>query len=94
MPNGLDSGGVTAMTQDITILLLPYISSVDAGALYQLCLSSNVIANKDSGVQKRGYKILAKLVESGKVNANPEVVFFKLDEQLNSLAPAAKKVML
>ena len=94
MPNGLDSGGVTAMTQDITILLLPYISSVDAGALYQLCLSSNVIANKDSRVQKWGYKILAKLIESGKVNVNSEVVFVKLDEQLDGLVHAAKKVML
>ena len=94
MPNGLDSGGVTAMTHDITILLLPYISSVDTGTLYQLSLSSNVIANKDSRVQKWGYKILAKLIESGKVNVNSEVVFVKLDEQLDGLVPAAKKVML
>ena len=94
VPSGLENGGsATAMTQDIAILLLPYISSADARVLYQLCLSSKVLTNKDNGVQKRGYKTLAKLVETGKVNENPEVVFSKLDEQLDGLAPAAKKVM-
>ena len=95
IPSGPENAGsVTAMTQDIIILLLPYLSSVEADALFQMCLSPEVLANKDNGVQKRGYKILAKLIESGKVNANPEEVFVKLDEQLDGLTPAAKKVML
>lgn len=85
---------MTAMTQDIIILLLPYLSSVDAEALFQMCLSPEILGNKDNGVQKRGYKTLAKLAESGKVNVNPEEVFVTLDEQVDGLAPAAKKVKL
>lgn len=47
---------------------------------------------KDNGVQKRGYKILAKLVESGKVSVDAEAILRQLDELADGLAPAAKKV--
>jgi ribosomal RNA-processing protein 12 len=87
-----DSGSVTAMTQDILILLLPHLSSTDATALFQLCLTSEILASKDNGVQKRGYKILAKLVESGKVVVDTETVLKQLDGFTEGLAPAAKKV--
>lgn len=87
-----DNGSVTAMTQDILILLLPYISPADATALFQTCLSSDIPGNKDNGVQKRGYKILAKLAESGKVAVDAETVLGQLDEFAEGLAPAAKKV--
>lgn len=87
-----DAGSVTATTQDILILLLPYLSSTDATALFQLCLSAEVLGGKDNGVQKRGYKILAKLVESGKITVDAETVLHTLDELADGLAPAAKKV--
>jgi ribosomal RNA-processing protein 12 len=89
-----DNGSVTAMTQDILILLLPYLSSTDATALFQMCLSSNTLGNKDNSVPKRGYKILAKLVESGKVTVGAETVLGQLDEFAEGLAPAAKKVKM
>lgn len=89
----LDSGSVTATTQDILILLLPHLSSSDATALFQLCLSNNVIGGKDNGVQKRGYKILSKLVESGKVTVDAEAILRQLDELSDGLAAAAKKVI-
>lgn len=87
-----DSGSITAMTQDILILLLPHLSSADANALFQACLSSEVLGNKDNGVQKRGYKILAKLVDIGKVTVDAENILSRLDELAEGLAPAAKKV--
>lgn len=88
----LDPGSVTATTQDILILLLPHLSSSDATTLFHICLSNNIIGGKDNGVQKRGYKILAKLVESGKVSVDAEAILRQLDELADGLAPAAKKV--
>ncbi|KAF8628897.1 hypothetical protein AX15_003680 [Amanita polypyramis BW_CC] len=86
------SGSMASMTQDILILLLPYLSSDDDNALFQLCLSEEVLLSKDNGVQKRGYKILAKLVESGKVHVNGvETLFKRLDELLEGVSQAAKK---
>ncbi|KII92412.1 hypothetical protein PLICRDRAFT_172507 [Plicaturopsis crispa FD-325 SS-3] len=86
-----ETGSVTATTQDLLILLLPYLSSADATALFQLCLIPEVLCSKDNGVQKRGYKILAKLLESGKVTVEAEPVLRKLDELSEGLSPAAKK---
>jgi ribosomal RNA-processing protein 12 len=87
-----DSGSVTATTQDILILLLPYLSSTDATALFQMCLSSDILGGKDNGIQKRGYKILAKLVDSRKITVDAETVLGQLDGFAEGLAPAAKKV--
>lgn len=85
---------MTAMTQDILILLQPYLSSADANALFETCLSSEILGSKDNGVQKRGYKILSKLLEGGKVTIDAEEVLGQLDELVEGLAPAAKKVSL
>ncbi|KAG5648632.1 hypothetical protein DXG03_003243 [Asterophora parasitica] len=86
-----DSGSVTATTQDILILLLPYLSSTDATALFNLCLTAEVLGGKDNGVQKRGYKILTKLVESGKFIVDAEAIIRQLDELSDGLTAAAKK---
>lgn len=81
------------MTQDILILLLPYLSSDDAHALFLLCLSKEVLSSEEIGVQKRGYKILTKLTESGAVPISDAPGLFKLlDELLESSSPATKKV--
>lgn len=60
--------------------------------LFQLCLSGNVLSSKDNGVQKRGYKILAKLLNVGKIQVDAVTVLRQLDEQSDGLSPAAKKV--
>ncbi|KAG5638468.1 hypothetical protein H0H81_012533 [Sphagnurus paluster] len=88
---GQDSGSVTATTQDILILLLPYLSSADATSLFNLCLTTEVLGGKDDGVQKRGYKILTKLTESGKVAIDAEAIVKRLDDVSDGLAAAAKK---
>ncbi|TFK44425.1 armadillo-type protein [Crucibulum laeve] len=90
-PAGANEGSMTATSQDILLLLLPYLSSTDATSLFQICLTPEVLSGKDNGVQKRGYKILTKLLESGKVNVDAEAVLRKLDELLEGLTPAAKK---
>ncbi|KAH9047869.1 NUC173-domain-containing protein [Lactarius hengduanensis] len=84
-------GSVVAMTQDILVLVLPYLSDEDASGLFDVILSKEVLTNQDNGVQKRGYKILAKLIEVGKVSPDVEPVIEQLDELSDGLAPAAKK---
>lgn len=88
----IEGGSEAATTQDLVILLLPHLSRADAQQLFQLCLSAQVLSARDNGVQKRGYKILTRLIESQKVVVDAEVVLKQLDELGDGLAPAAKKV--
>ena len=80
------------MTQDILLLLLPYLHSLQATSLFQLCMTSEILGGKDNGVQKRGYKILTKLLESGKVTIDAPSIIQRLDDLSDGLSPAAKKV--
>jgi len=80
------------MTQDILILLLPYLHSLQATSLFQICMTPEVLGGKDNGVQKRGYKILTKLLESGKVTVDAPSIIQRLDDLCDGLSPAAKKV--
>lgn len=88
-PDG--QGNIAAVTQDLLLTLLPYLSPADAQRLFDLCLSSEVLGHTDNGVQKRGYKTLARLLESGKVQPDPETLLSVLDERSDSLLAAAKK---
>ncbi|KAG1904253.1 armadillo-type protein [Suillus fuscotomentosus] len=86
-----DNGNTTAMMQDLLILLLPFLDTQDVAALFSTCLAQEVLCHKDNGVQKRGYKILAKLLEHGKVEEDALQTFQRLDELSVGLSPAAKK---
>ncbi|CCM05445.1 uncharacterized protein FIBRA_07664 [Fibroporia radiculosa] len=86
-----DVENITAVTQDLLVLVLPHLSSVDATALFNLCLASDVLESKDNGVQKRGYKILSKLVESNKATVDADAVIQRLEQNIDGLAAAAKK---
>jgi ribosomal RNA-processing protein 12 len=85
-------GNMTTTSQDILVLLLPTLSTADSQALFELCLAPEVLSCKDNGVQKRGYKILSKLVDGGKVTVIAEVIIRRLDEMTEGLTAAAKKV--
>ncbi|KAI0674870.1 NUC173-domain-containing protein [Trametes maxima] len=85
------SDPMTVVTQDLLLLVLPHLSSEDATALFNLYLTSEVLESRDNGVQKRGYKTLARLVESGKVQIDAAVVFKQLEGLVDGLAAAAKK---
>ena len=80
------------MTQDILILILPHLSTQDASELLVVILSKEVLTNPDNGVQKRGYKILARLVEANRVSLDVGPMINRLDELSDGLSPAAKKV--
>ncbi|KAF8895689.1 armadillo-type protein [Gymnopilus junonius] len=86
-----DMGNMTTTSQDILILLLPQLSKTDLQSLFEFTLSPDVLNCKDNGVQKRAYKILAKVVETGKLAIDPEPILSKLDELTEGLTPATKK---
>ena len=85
---------MAATFQDILILLLERLDSISSISLFDLSLSPEVLSGKDNGVQKRGYKILTKLVLNGKVPIDAETILRKLDDLTEGLTPAARKVNL
>ncbi|KAJ3546583.1 hypothetical protein NM688_g5502 [Phlebia brevispora] len=86
-----EQSSLTAMTLDLIILTLPYLSSTDATSLFNLCLTTEILEAKDNAVQKRGYKILGKLIESSKVQVDTQSVLQQLDKLLDGMSSAAKK---
>lgn len=85
---------VVANMQDILVLLVPYLSKKDAQAVFDLCLSQQVLTNADNGVQKRAYKLLARILQANKMDVSSmiEELFAKLDEVAEKTLAAAKKV--
>jgi ribosomal RNA-processing protein 12 len=89
-----DTSSTVSMTLDILVLLLPYLSTQDASELFDAIFTEEVLINPGNAVQKRAYKILARLVEGGKVPIDVEQLFKRLDELSDGLSAAAKKVVL
>lgn len=92
--HGAGEGSVASVTLDLLALLVPFLSAQDANALFEVCLSPEVLAVKDTAVQKRGYKILARLAQSGKVPVDAAAVLARLGGVADALHAAAKKVLL
>lgn len=80
------------MTLDILVLALPFLSAADSTALFELCLQADILESKDNAVQKRGYKILTRLVEGDKIPVDAQTTFQRLEKLADGLAAAAKKV--
>jgi len=80
------------MTQDLLQILLPHLGEKDAQILFELSSTGDVLESKDTGIQKRGYKILSKLVDGGKVEVDPENFVQQLEGRVDGVAAAAKKV--
>ncbi|KEP47350.1 ribosomal RNA-processing protein [Rhizoctonia solani 123E] len=59
-------------TLDLLILLVPHLSPIDGTRLFTIVFAENVISNADGTVQKKAYRILARLVERGVVNGLQE----------------------
>ena len=87
-----DGDGVVTMTQDLLQILLPYLGDKDAQTLFELSSTGDVLESKDAGVQKRGYKILSKLVDSGNIQVTPEEFIQQLEGRVDGVSAAAKKV--
>ena len=90
-PDTQQNANVTTMTQDLLILLLPFLEVQEMSSLVQICMTNEVLCCKDNGVQKRGYKILAKVLGSGKVQTDTLATLQQLDSFTAGLSSAAKK---
>lgn len=90
-PDVQQNAHVTIMTQDLLILLLPCLEAQEMSSLVQICTTNEVLCCKDNGVQKRGYKVLAKVLSSGKVETDAPATLQQLDLFTTGLSPAAKK---
>lgn len=90
-PNAPQNAAVTTMTQDLLILLLPSLETAEVTSLFHACLTEKVLCCKDNGIQKRGYKLLAKCLSSGKVQVDTLATLQQLDTFVAGLSPAAKK---
>ena len=90
-PDVQQNANVTAMMQDLLIILLPFLDMSDIASLFRVCLAEEVLSCKDNGVQKRGYKLLAKSIRSGKLQVDVLETLRTLDSFVTGLSPAAKK---
>lgn len=79
---------------DILIALIPHAGPVE-GRFFDLAMSEGVLGSQDQGVQKKGYRILARLAEErgGKViDGRVGEVIEKLVDSAGSVANGAKRV--
>ncbi|KAG6333632.1 hypothetical protein ID866_5457 [Astraeus odoratus] len=90
-PDAQQSAAVVAMTQDLLILLLPFLDTPDITSLFHVCLTEEVLSCKDNGVQKRGYKLLAKSISSEKLQVDVLATLQQLDVFVAGLIPASKR---
>ncbi|GJJ06213.1 hypothetical protein Clacol_000403 [Clathrus columnatus] len=90
---GTDAPNMLLMTQDLLILILPTLPRAECKELWDLCLSGVVIGHSESGVQKRGYRILTKLIEAGRLTSvlDVEDVITKLTSSSDTVTAPAKR---
>jgi ribosomal RNA-processing protein 12 len=89
---GQEALGVTTTAQDLLFILLPYLGAEDAQALLDLLLGDDALSHRDNGVQKRSYKVILRLLETGRVAFDAEEVLRRLDGATDNTQAAAKKV--
>lgn len=93
-PKGPDALNVLFMTQDLLVLILPYLPKAERQEAWNICSSGTVIGHPEGGVQKRGYRILMKSVEAGHITQALDVedVIVKLTSSSDTVAAPAKRV--
>ena len=92
-PKGSDAPNMTLMAQDLLVLLLPELPQAQCQELWTLCTSSQVVGNGDAAIQKRGYRILSKLVQTSKLSSelNIEEILTGLTASADSVGAPAKR---
>ncbi|KAJ1300373.1 hypothetical protein OPQ81_005192 [Rhizoctonia solani] len=97
---GTNATPLTHTTLDLLVLLVPHLSSTDGTKLFTIVFADHVISNADGTVQKKAYRILARLVERGIVdglqegggkNAKVESVLSRCVEITSSVNVSAKR---
>ncbi|KDQ21665.1 hypothetical protein BOTBODRAFT_26095 [Botryobasidium botryosum FD-172 SS1] len=77
---------------DLLVILVPYLPPAQSAALFTLALGPELMESPDATVQKKSYRVLARLVESGKVAVGgTDKLIQRLSESAESVSPAAKR---
>jgi ribosomal RNA-processing protein 12 len=82
---------------DLLLLLLPNLPSNTEQSLFEKALASGLMGSPDAGVQKRSYRILARLARKGLLTGHTresavEAVVKRLAETKESVAQGAQRV--
>lgn len=75
---------------DLLIILIPHLPATTAVSLFNAASTGNLIENNDAAIQKKCYRILTKLIESGK--AAPALQGEAVDQFVNKLADLSANV--
>ena len=75
---------------DLLIILIPHLPSTTAVSLFNAASTGNLIENNDAAIQKKCYRILTKLIESGKVASALQGE--SVDEFVNKLADLSANI--
>ncbi|PWN24618.1 NUC173-domain-containing protein [Jaminaea rosea] len=81
---------------DLLITLVPFLPAAEALALFKAATSDDLLQNDDAGVQKKTYRVLARLLEGSKgaalaTSANVTSLLTTLREVTVAVAPGAKR---
>lgn len=81
---------------DLLITLVPFLPSAEALALFKTATSDDLLQNEDAGVQKKTYRVLARLLEGSKgaalaTSANVTSLLTTLREVTVAVVPGAKR---
>lgn len=82
---------------DLLLLILPFlpVPSTTSQTLFQKALSQEMMGHRDAGVQKRTYRVLARLIQKGVLGGNEgevSVVVSRVNETREGVAQGAQRV--
>lgn len=82
---------------DLLIIFVPYLSITQTTALFTATTSATMLEHHDATVQKKSYRVLKRLLESGKLGIAAqgdklEVFVQKLGEVGGGVGPGAQRV--
>ncbi len=84
---------------DLLIIFVPYLPTTQSETLFSATATVTMLEHSDATLQKKSYRVLARLIEAGKVGdlvkgENLEELVKKLDEVGRGLGPGAQRVNL
>lgn len=92
--NNQKASQIVVTMLDILILLVPYLPPTKAKDLFKMCMRKALLSDKENAVQKRGYKVLSKLLENSAFDIDVESVLRTMSELSDDVVVAARKVTI
>ncbi|EIW67760.1 hypothetical protein TREMEDRAFT_40374 [Tremella mesenterica DSM 1558] len=76
---------------DLLIIFVPTLPAVQATALFKATATPTVLENPDATVQKKGYRLLKRLIEAGHGKEDLEGLVKKLNDVVGNVGPGAQR---